>query len=91
MRRTVGYTSKDHKINIEIERELNITTVLDKIQGYKGNWIQHVNRIIRNRLPRLTKKPHPKRQKEPRKTTEETSGCVRPERANKWPSFLIAT
>jgi hypothetical protein len=48
MRRTAGYTWKDHKINREIERELSITTVLDKIQDYKGNWIQHVNRIPRN-------------------------------------------
>jgi hypothetical protein len=36
------------------------------------------------------KKLHPKRQMEPRKTTEETSRCVRPERVNKWPNFLIA-
>jgi hypothetical protein len=34
---------------------------------------------------------HPKRQKEPRKTIKETSGCVRPERVNKWPSSLVAT
>jgi hypothetical protein len=34
---------------------------------------------------------HPKRQKEPRKTTEETSGCVRLEQVNNWPNSLIAT
>jgi hypothetical protein len=42
-----------------------------------------------NRLLRLIKELHSKRQKEPRKTTEETSGCVRPERVNKWPKSLI--
>jgi hypothetical protein len=31
------------------------------------------------------------RQNKPRKTIEEISGCVRPERANKWPNSLIAT
>jgi hypothetical protein len=41
MRRTVGYTWTDHKT--EITKELNITTVLDKIQDYKRKWIQHVN------------------------------------------------
>jgi hypothetical protein len=54
MRITAGYTWADHKLNTEVAKELNITPVLDKIQDYKRNWIQHVNRIQRNRLPRLT-------------------------------------
>jgi hypothetical protein len=33
----------------------NITPVLDKIQDYKRNLIQHVNGMPRNRLPRLIK------------------------------------
>jgi hypothetical protein len=37
------------------------------------------------------KELHSKRQKEPRKTFEETTGRVRPERVNKWPSSLIDT
>jgi ABC-type ATPase involved in cell division len=60
MRRTVGYTWTDHKINTVIAKELNITSVLDKIQGYKRKWIQHVNRMSLNRLPRLIKKYTPK-------------------------------
>jgi hypothetical protein len=88
--RTVGYTWTDHKTNIEISKELNIIPVLDKREDYKRNWI-HVNRMPRNRLPRLRRKLHPKRQKEPRKTTEETSGRGRPERVNKWPSSLTST
>jgi hypothetical protein len=43
MRRTAGYTWTDHKTNTEIAKELNMTPVLDKIQDYKRNWIQHVN------------------------------------------------
>jgi hypothetical protein len=43
--RTAGYTWTDHKTNTDIAKELNITPVLDKIQDYKRNWIQHVNRM----------------------------------------------
>jgi hypothetical protein len=55
MRITATYTWTDHKTNTEIAKELNITQVLDKIQDYKRNWIQNVNRISRNGLPRLIK------------------------------------
>jgi hypothetical protein len=89
IRRTTGYIWIDHKTNTEIVKGLNITRVLDRIQDYKRKWIQHVNRMPRNRLPRLIKELHPKRQKEPRKTIEDTSGRVRPELV-KWPSSLIA-
>jgi hypothetical protein len=60
MRITAGYTWTDHKTNTEIAKELNITPVLDKIQDYKRNWIQRVNRMPRNRLPRLIKNYTPK-------------------------------
>jgi hypothetical protein len=43
IRRTDGDTQTDHKTNTDIAKELNITSVLDKIQDYKGKWIQHVN------------------------------------------------
>jgi hypothetical protein len=49
----------DHKTNTETAKELNITPVLDKMQDYKRNWIQHANRMPRNRLPRLIKKTTP--------------------------------
>jgi hypothetical protein len=43
MRRRARYTWTDHKTNTETAKELNINPVLDKIQDYKRNWIQHVN------------------------------------------------
>jgi hypothetical protein len=90
--RTAEYTWTDHKTNTDIAKELNITPVLDKIQDYKRNWIQHVNRMPRKTIQiDKKKKLHPKRQKEPRKTTEETSGRVRPERVKKCLNSLIAT
>jgi ABC-type ATPase involved in cell division len=53
MRRRVGYTLTDHKTNTDTAKQLNITPVLDKIQNYKRNWIQDVNRMPHNRLHRL--------------------------------------
>jgi hypothetical protein len=55
MRRTAGYTWTDYKTNTQIAKELKITPILDKLLEYKRNWIQHVNRMPRNRLPRVMK------------------------------------
>ena len=54
MRRTAGYTS-DYKTNTQITKELKITPILDKLLESKRNWIQHVNRMPRNRWPRVRK------------------------------------
>ena len=51
MRRTAGYTWTDCKTNTQIAKELKITHILDKLLEHKRNWIQHVNRMHRNRLP----------------------------------------
>jgi hypothetical protein len=53
MRRTAGYTWTDYNTNTQIAKELKITPILDKLLEYKRNWIQHVNRMPRNRLPRV--------------------------------------
>jgi len=55
MRRTAGYTGTDYRTNTQIAKELKITQILDRLLEYKRNWIQHVNRIPRNRLPKLRK------------------------------------
>jgi len=55
MRRTAGYTWTDYRTNTQTAKELKITTILDKLLEYKRNWIQHVNRMPRNRLPRVMK------------------------------------
>jgi hypothetical protein len=51
MRRTAGYIWTDYKTNAQIAKDLKITPILDKLLEYKRNWIQHVNRMPRNRLP----------------------------------------
>ena len=53
--RTAGYTWTDYKTNAQIAKELKITPILDKLLEYKRNWIQHVNRMPRNILPRVMK------------------------------------
>jgi hypothetical protein len=40
---------------IQIAKKYKITPILDKLLEYKKNWIQHVNRMPRNRLPRVMK------------------------------------
>jgi len=55
MRRTAGYTWADYKTNVQIAKDLKITPVLDKLLEYKRGWIKHVNRMPRNRLPRVMK------------------------------------
>jgi hypothetical protein len=44
-----------YKTNAQIAKELKITQILDKLLEYKRNWIQHGNRMPRNRLPRVMK------------------------------------
>jgi len=55
MRRTAGYIWTDYKTNTQITKELKITPILDKLLEYKRNWIKYVNRMPRNRLPRVMK------------------------------------
>jgi hypothetical protein len=54
MRKTAGCTWTDYKTNSHITKELEITPVLDKLLEYR-NWIQHVNRMPCDRLPRIMK------------------------------------
>jgi len=64
MRRTAGYIWTDYKTNTQIAKELKTTPILDKLLEYKRNWIQHVNRMPRNRLPGVMKHYSPNWQKE---------------------------
>jgi hypothetical protein len=57
--RTAGYTWTDYKTNTQITKELKITAIQDKLLEYKRNWIQHVNKMPRNRLPRVMKHHFP--------------------------------
>jgi hypothetical protein len=57
--RTAGYTWTDYKANTQTAKKLKITPILAKTLEYKKNWIQHVNRMPRNRLPSVKKQYFP--------------------------------
>jgi hypothetical protein len=54
--KTAGYNWTDYETNTEIANELNITSVLEKIQDYRRSWIRNVNRTPRNILPKTINK-----------------------------------
>jgi hypothetical protein len=59
IRRTAGYTCTDYKPNTQIGKELKMTPFLDKLLDYKRKCVKHVNRMPRNRLPRIMKRYSP--------------------------------
>jgi len=52
---TAGYTWTDYKTNTDIAKEININQILDKIQEYRRNWLQYINRMPHDRVPRIIK------------------------------------
>ena len=51
LRPLAGYTLYDHKTNDYIRRELHITGILDKMDEFRRNWFQHLQRMPQNRIP----------------------------------------
>jgi len=51
LRPLAGYTLYDHKTDDYTRRELRITGILDKIDEYRRNWFQHLQRMPQNRIP----------------------------------------
>ena len=51
LRPQAGYTLYDHKTNDYIRRELQTTGMLEKIDEYRRNWFQHLQRMRQNRIP----------------------------------------
>jgi hypothetical protein len=52
---TAGYTWTDYRTNADIAKELNINSILDKIQEYRRNWLQYINRMSRDRVLSIIK------------------------------------
>jgi hypothetical protein len=50
----------DYKTNTDIAKKLNITPVLEKMQDYRRNWMQHVKRMPCGRLLKIIKNCRPK-------------------------------
>jgi len=51
LRPLAGQTLYGNKTNDYILRELRITDILDKIDEYRQNWFQHLQRMPQNRIP----------------------------------------
>ena len=80
----LGYPSPPRT---EIGKELNSSPVFDEI------WSNSEICLRRNASERLTKDNksiQTKEHQEPVKTTEESSGCARPERGNRWHNCTVA-
>jgi len=48
LRPLAGYTLCDHKTNDYIRRDLQSTGILDKIDEYRRNWFQHLQKMQQN-------------------------------------------
>jgi hypothetical protein len=46
----------DYKRNNDIPKELKTEPVMRKPLKYRNNWIQHINRMQRDKIPKLFKK-----------------------------------
>ena len=75
----------------ETANEWNISPLLDKIQEYRRNHLQHVNRMPCNRLLRILRDYRPTgRINQGRQWTRESSRSVTPEWVNRWPNTMLA-
>jgi hypothetical protein len=57
---TAKYIWSDCKRNDDILKELKTEPVMGKILKYKNNWIQHVNRMQTDTIPKLLKNYKPR-------------------------------
>jgi hypothetical protein len=55
MRTTAKYIWSDCKIYDDILKEVKTEPVMGKIIKYENSWIQHVNRMQRDMIPKLLK------------------------------------
>jgi hypothetical protein len=65
MRTTRGctWTNTSNETNTSIAKEIKVTPILGEKWDYGRNWIEHVNRMPRNRLSWIIKNCKPKGRK----------------------------
>ena len=51
LRPLANYTLYNHKTNNFVRQELPITSILDKLDEYRKNWLLHLQRMPQNRIP----------------------------------------
>jgi hypothetical protein len=52
MRRTARYSLLDHMRNEHIVDKMKVTSITQYINNYRQNWLQHVKRMDRARIPK---------------------------------------
>jgi len=60
MRKTAGYTETVYDRNTGIAKGIIVTPILNKMQENRRNWLQHIDRMSRNRLPGKLKNNRPR-------------------------------
>ncbi|KAJ4431868.1 hypothetical protein ANN_20474 [Periplaneta americana] len=48
-----GYTKWDHKHNEDVMEELQLEPVINHVKRYQNNWINHLHRMRRDRIPKI--------------------------------------
>jgi hypothetical protein len=52
MRRTGGYSLSDHTRNEHILDKMKVTKITEYVNNYRQNWLQHLKRMDRARIPK---------------------------------------
>ena len=61
LRSLLGQTRVDHQRNTTIrEKRKKVEHIVDEIQSYQKNWLQHVKRMEHSRIPRKALEYQPK-------------------------------
>jgi hypothetical protein len=76
LRRTAGYIRWDHKRNEDILTELQMWQITEFIYQYRKNWIDHVDRMSSDRIPKMIPKYQPKEKRNSGKPLKSSKGSV---------------
>jgi hypothetical protein len=74
LRHLLGITKLDKEKNQSIRKKTGARNIVKDIKQHQQKWLQHEQRIDKNRLPRQALHYRPNGQKESRTTEEEMGG-----------------
>jgi hypothetical protein len=60
MKPLLGLTRRDRQRNFDIRNRLKADNILEDIISYQKNWIDHLKRMDRNRIPKLASQYQPR-------------------------------
>jgi hypothetical protein len=71
LRHVLGITKLDKEKKQSIRKKTESQNIVKEIKQYQQKWLQHVQRMRTNRLPKQALRYRPKGKKKPRTTEEE--------------------